>query len=277
MSVSAAKIDPTARVEDGAVLGDGVEVGPFCTVGGNVVLGAGVRLISHVAIAGHTTLGEGTQVYPFASLGFPPQSYHYKGEPSRLAIGRNCVIREHVTMNIGTAGGHMETVVGEGGMFMVGSHVAHDCVIGPNAVFANNATLAGHVTVGENVFIGGLAAVHQFTRIGDGAMIGGLCGVHFDVIPFGLMMEGHPGLRALNYVGLKRRGASPQQRRQLQEAYRELFYGAGTLAERTDRVAERFGENAFVVRIIDFVRSAGKRRLTVPVDAADHVVEPEAA
>lgn len=277
MNFSSVKIDPTARVEDGAVLGEGVEIGPFCTVAATVVLEAGVKLVSHVAIAGHTTVGEGTVVYPFAALGFPPQSFHYKGEPSRLLIGRNCLIREHVTMNTGTAGGHMETRVGEGCMFMAASHVAHDCIVGNRVVFANNATLAGHCTVGDNVFIGGLSAVHQHTRIGEGAMIGGMCGVHFDIIPFGLMMEGHPGLRSLNYTGLKRRGLSLLQRRALQAAYRELFYGAGTLAQRTDRVAESFAEDANVMNIVSFVRSAGKRRLTVPVDAADHVAEPDAA
>ncbi|MCS0503397.1 acyl-ACP--UDP-N-acetylglucosamine O-acyltransferase [Ancylobacter mangrovi] len=273
---SSAKVDPTARVEDGARLAEGVEIGPFCTVGADVVLEAGVKLISHVAIAGHTTVGAGSTVYPFASLGFPPQSVHYKGEPSRLVIGRDCTIREHVTMNVGTAGGHMETRVGDGGFFMVGCHVAHDCSVGAKAIFANNATLAGHVSVGDNVFLGGLSAVHQFVRIGDGAMIGGMCGVHFDVIPFGLMMEGHPGLRSLNYTGLKRRGLSLQQRRQLQGAYRELFYGKGTLVERTDRVAELFADDANVMSIVEFVRGAGKRRLTVPADA-EHVAEPEAA
>lgn len=275
--MSAARIDPTARIEDGATLGEGVEIGAFCTVGPHVVLEAGVKLISHVAVAGHTTIGANSVVYPFASLGFPPQSYHYKGESSRLTIGRDCIIREHVTMNIGTAGGHMETVVGEGGMFMVGSHIAHDCVVGARAVFANNATLAGHVTVGENVFIGGLSAVHQFVRIGDGCIIGGMCGVRHDLIPFGAMVEGRPGLGGLNIIGLKRRGFSRPQIHALRAAYRELFYSAGTLGERTDRVAARFADDANVMHLIEFVRSAGKRRLTVPVDAADHVAEPEAA
>lgn len=275
--MSAARIDPTARIEDGATLSEGVEIGAFCTVGPHVVLEAGVKLISHVAVAGHTTIGENSVVYPFASLGFPPQSFHYKGEPSRLTIGRDCIIREHVTMNIGTAGGHMETVVGEGGMFMVGSHIAHDCVVGARAVFANNATLAGHVTVGENVFIGGLSAVHQFVRIGDGCIIGGMCGVRHDLIPFGAMVEGRPGLGGLNIIGLKRRGFSRPEIHALRAAYRELFYSAGTLGERTDRVAARFADDANVMHVIEFVRSAGKRRLTVPVDAADHVAEPEAA
>ena len=277
MTSSSVRIDSTARVEDGATLGEGVEIGPFCTVGAHVVLEAGVRLISHVAVAGRTTIGEGTVVYPFASLGFPPQSYHYKGEPSRLSIGRNCVIREHVTMNIGTEGGHMETVVGEGGMFMVGSHIAHDCVVGARAVFANNATLAGHVTVGENVFIGGLSAVHQFVRIGDQCIVGGMCGVRHDLIPFGAMVEGRPGLGGLNIIGMKRRGFTRPQIHALRGAYRELFYGGGTLAERTDRVAGHFADDANVMHVVEFVRSAGKRRLTVPIDAADHVVEPEAA
>ncbi|WP_170308653.1 acyl-ACP--UDP-N-acetylglucosamine O-acyltransferase [Ancylobacter pratisalsi] len=273
---SSAKVDPTARVEDGAQLADGVEVGPFCTIGPNVVLEEGVKLISHVAVAGHTTIGAGSSVYPFASLGFPPQSFHYKGEPSRLVIGRDCIIREHVTMNTGTAGGHMETRVGDGGLFMVGCHIAHDCIIGEKAVFANNATLGGHVTVGDNVFFGGLAAVHQFVRIGDNCMIGGMCGVHFDVIPFGLLMEGHRGLRALNYRGLQRRGATRQQIRDLRVAYRELFYGSGALSERAERVAGLFPEDPNVMLIVDFVRTAGKRRLTVPPDA-DNAVEPEAA
>ncbi|MDQ0513278.1 acyl-ACP--UDP-N-acetylglucosamine O-acyltransferase [Ancylobacter amanitiformis] len=276
MSSVSIKVDPSARVEEGAVLADGVEIGPFCTVGPNVVLEAGVRLISHVAVAGHTTIGANSVIYPFASLGFPPQSYHYKGEPSRLIIGRDCIIREHVTMNIGTAGGSMETRVGDRCMFMVASHVAHDCVVGSRVTFANNATLGGHVTVGDDVFIGGLAAVHQYARVGDGAMVGGMCGVHFDIIPFGLMMEGHPGLRSLNYTGLKRRGFSLLQRRQLQNAYRELFYGAGTLAERTDRVAEHFADDANVMHVVTFVRGAGKRRLTVPADSVDHG-EPDVA
>jgi UDP-N-acetylglucosamine acyltransferase len=125
-----ARIDPTARVLDGARLADGVEVGPFCTVGPNVVLEAGVRLVSHVAVDGHTQIGAGSTVYPFASLGSSPQSYHYKGEASRLVIGSNCIIREHVTMNVGTAGGHMETRVGDNCMFMVGSHIAHVCIVG---------------------------------------------------------------------------------------------------------------------------------------------------
>lgn len=262
-----AHIDPTARVESGASLADDVEVGPFCTVGADVTLKAGVRLISHAIVTGHTEVGEGTLVYPFAALGTPPQSVHYKGEPSRLLIGAKCVIREHVTMNTGTAGGHMETRVGNGGFFMTGAHVAHDCVVGDNVVFANNATLGGHVTVGDNVFIGGLSAVHQFVRIGEQCIIGGLCGVRHDVIPFAAMVEGRSGLGGLNIIGLKRRGFSRPQIHALRAAYRDLFYGGGTVAEAVERVAQRFADDANVMRIVEFVRTAGKRRITVPHDA----------
>lgn len=264
-----AHIDPTARVESGANIADDVEIGPFCTVGADVTLHAGVRLVSHVVVAGHTEIGEGTLVHPFAALGTPPQSVHYKGEPSRLVIGEKCIIREHVTMNVGTAGGHMETRVGKGGFFMVGTHIAHDCAVGDNAVFANNATLAGHVTVGDNVFIGGLSAVHQFVRIGEQCIVGGMCGVRHDLIPFGAMVEGRPGLGGLNIIGLKRRGFTRPQIHALRAAYRELFYSGGALSERVDRVAERYADDANVLRVVEFVRGAGKRRITVPHDA-DH-------
>jgi UDP-N-acetylglucosamine acyltransferase len=272
-----ARIDPTARVESGANLADDVEIGPFCTVGADVTLRSGVRLISHVVVAGHTEIGEGTVVHPFAALGTPPQSVHYKGEPSRLVVGGKCTIREHVTMNIGTAGGHMETRVGSGGFFMVGSHIAHDCVVGDNAVFANNATLAGHVTVGDNVFIGGLSAVHQFVRIGEQCIVGGMCGLRHDLIPFGAVVEGRPGLGGLNIIGLKRRGFTRPQIHALRAAYREIFYGSRTLGERVDRVAERYSDDANVLRIVEFIRSAGKRRITIPLDVNDGGSVDEAA
>lgn len=277
MTVSEAKIDPLARVEAGAVLGAGVEIGPFCTVGPHVVLGEGVKLLSHVAVSGHTTLGAGTVVHPFAALGSAPQSLGYKGEPTRLVIGRDCIIREHVTMNTGTANGHGETVVGDNCFFMVNAHVAHDCIVGNHVIFANNATLAGHVTVGNNVFLGGLSAVHQFVRIGDNSIVGGLCGLQHDLIPFGALIYGRSGLGGLNIIGMKRRGFTRPQIHALRAAYRELFYSGGTLAERVERVAGEYGDDANVMQVVDFVRSGAKRRLIVPSDAADHGAEPDAA
>ena len=167
-------IDASARVADGARIGDGVEIGPYCLVGPHVELKDGVRLVAHVNVTGATTIGEGTIVYPFASLGTPPQSVHYRGEPTKLVIGPRCEIREGVTMNIGTAGGGGITRVGARGFFMVASHVGHDCDVGDDVTFANNAVLGGHVTIGNDVFLGGNSAVHQFVRIGEGVMVGGL-------------------------------------------------------------------------------------------------------
>ena len=271
---SSVRIHPTSIVEDGAVLGDGVEIGPFCTVGPNVELAAGVRLISHVTLAGHTRIGSGTVIYPFASLGFPPQSYHYKGEASRLVIGSNCIIREHATMNGGTAGGSMETRIGDDCMFMVGTHVAHDCVIGNKVIFANGATMAGHVTIGDNVFMGGMTAAHQFVRIGEQSIVGGMCGLRHDLIPFGAMIEGRPGLGGLNIIGMKRRGLTRPQIHALRAAYRELFYGGGMLSDRAEQVAKDHAGDPNVMLIVDFIRSAGKRRVTVPIDAGHG--EPDA-
>src|SRR5579859_6258438 len=164
-------IHPTAIIEPGARLAEGVKVGPYCHVGPEVELAEGVVLHAHAVVAGRTSVGAGTRIFPFASIGHEPQDLKYAGEASRLIIGRNNTIREHVTMNPGTAGGGMETIVGDGCLFMVGAHVAHDCRIGNNVVMANNATLGGHVVVADNAVLGGLSAVHQFVRISQNAMI----------------------------------------------------------------------------------------------------------
>lgn len=260
----AASIDATARIADGARLGADVEVGPYCTVGAGAVLGDGCRLIGHVHIAGATEIGARTVIYPFASLGTPPQSVHYKGEATRLSIGADCLIREGVTMNIGTAGGLGETRVGDRCMFMVGAHVAHDCVVGNDVIFANNATLGGHCTVGDHVFFGGLSAAHQFVRIGEQAVIGGMTGLEYDVIPFGAALGARAELGGLNLVGLKRRGFAREAIHALRGAYRAIFFGAGTLAERVERVAGEYKDDANVQKIIAFIRAGGKRRLTLP-------------
>jgi UDP-N-acetylglucosamine acyltransferase len=255
-------IDPTARVADGARVGDGVEIGPYCMVGPDVQLGDGVRLIAHVHIAGVTTIGEGTVVYPFASLGTPPQSVHYRGGATRLIVGPRCELRESVTMNTGTEDGGGVTRVGERGLFMVGSHVGHDCQIGDQVTFANNVTLGGHVTIGDGVFVGGLAAVHQFGRVGEGAMIGGMSPIRADVIPF--TMAYREDLVGLNVVGLRRRGITRPQMLRLRRAYRQLFFGAGTFADRVEGVAREFSGEPRVGRIIAFIREGRKRPLMRP-------------
>lgn len=258
-----AKIDPTARVADGAKLGADVFIGPYCVIGPDVTLGDGCHLVSHVSIQGITEIGAGARIQPFASLGSPPQSVHYKGEAARLVIGRNCDIREGVTMNIGTAGGRMETRVGNDCMFMVGAHVGHDCIVGNNVIFANNATLGGHVEVGDFSFLGGLSAVHQNTRIGEQVIIAGVSAVRHDLIPFGAT-NATGDLGGLNLVGLKRRGFSRETIHKLRAAYREIFFGAGELAARIDEVGQRYADEPAVQKIVSFIRGAGKRRISTP-------------
>jgi len=257
-------IDPTARIEGGAVIGAEVTIGPFCVIGPDVVIGDGCRLIASVHVTGHTTIGSRTVVYPFTSLGTPPQSAKYRGGPTRLNIGADCDIREGVTMNTGTEDDRGETRVGDRCLFMVGSHVGHDCVVGNHVTFANNATLAGHVVVGDGVFLGGEAAVHQFVRIGEGAMIAGVSGVTGDVIPFGFAI-GMPGhLAGLNVVGLRRRGIARTDMHRLRRAYRCLFHGEGRFVERTDMISREFEDDQLVGRIVQFIREGGPRPLMKP-------------
>jgi len=255
------EIDPTARIESGAAIGPDIEIGPYCVVGRNVAIGAGCRLIAHVHVAGHTSIGPRTVIYPFASLGTPPQSVRYRGGPTRLVIGAQCQIREGVTMNIGTEDGGGLTSVGDRGFFMVGSHVAHDCTVGNDVTFANNAVLAGHVVIGDNVVLGGQAAIHQHVRIGEGAMIGGMTGVSADVVPFALVFGNHGSLVGLNRVGLHRRGVSHADLRRLRRAYSMLFYGQGPFAERAESISLEFEGDPIVGKIIAFIQDQGNRPL----------------
>jgi UDP-N-acetylglucosamine acyltransferase len=260
----ASGIHPTAIVHPKAELGSGVVIGPYSTVGAGVVLGDRVRLVSHVVVDGRTRVGADTVLFPFASLGQPPQDLKYKGEPSRLEIGARNRIREQVTMNPGTQGGGMVTRVGDDGLFMVGAHVAHDCIIGDRVIMANNATLGGHVQLGDDVIIGGLSAVHQFVRIGAHAMVGGMSGVEQDVIPFGVVLGDRARLSGLNLVGLERRGFAREDIQNLRTAYRMLFGPDGTFAERLEEVAGMFPANPHVGRMIEFIRAKASRSLCQP-------------
>ena len=259
-----AGIHPTAIVAEGAQLGSGVTIGPYCVIGPKVRLGDGVSLVSHVCVDGITEVGAGTRVFPFAVIGHPPQDMKYQGEETRLEIGANNVIREHVTMHPGTTGGGGVTRIGNNCLFMISAHVAHDCQVGNNVVMVNHATLGGHVRVGDFAILGGLSAVHQFVRIGPHAMIGGMSGVEADVIPFGLVMGERARLGGLNVVGLKRRNFSRLDIQALRTAYRLLFAQEGTMAERLDDVASLYPDNAAVNSIIDFMRSAEMRAVTLP-------------
>lgn len=257
-------VHPTAVVDPTVVLDADVEVGPWCVVGPNVVLGQGVRLVSHVVVQQDTTVGAGTIIHPFAVIGGDPQHNGYKGEPVRLEIGSNNVIREHCTFNRGTPQGAGVTVVGSNSLFMTGAHIGHDCVVGDQVVMANNATLGGHARIGDKVFLGGLCAVHQNGRVGQGAIIGGLAAVTRDVIPYGSAWGNHARLRGLNLIGLKRKGCGKDQVRRLLAAYRELFEGGGEFAGRVDGVAERYADLPEIVEIIAFIRDGGRRPLCLP-------------
>ncbi len=257
-------IHATAIVESGADLAESVVVGPYSIVSAGVRLGDGVRLHSHVVVGGATIIGAGTEIFPFASVGLPPQDRKYQGEATRLEIGRNCTIREYVTINPGTEGGGLVTRVGDDCLLLVGAHIAHDCQVGNNVTLVNHATLAGHCNIGDHVILGGLSAIHQYVRIGESGFVGGMSGVENDVIPFGLAIGNRAELGGLNIVGLTRRGFSREAIHQLRRAYRTLFGPEGTLRERLADVEEEFAEDPNVRRIIDFIREGGERAICMP-------------
>lgn len=262
--MSSQNIHPTAVIDDKAKIGNNVNIGPYCVIEGPVEIHDNVTLKSHVHVEGKTTIGEGTIVFPFTSLGTQPQDLKFSGEESELIIGKNNTIREHVTMNPGTKHDQLKTIVGDNCLFMVATHVAHDCVIGNNVIMANNATLAGHVTVGDFVVLGGLSAVHQFVRIGPHAIIGGMSGVENDVIPYGRVKGERAFLAGLNLVGLERRGFEKDEIRQLQRAFNQLFGDEGTLDQRIEMVANDFANDNIIMSIIDFARAKTKFPLCQP-------------
>lgn len=257
-------IHSTAIIEDGAKIGDNVSIGAYSVVGPRVTLGDGVTLESHVVVDGDTSVGANTRIFPFASIGSAPQDLKFKGEASRLEIGCDNMIREHVTMNPGTEGGGLLTKVGNNCLFMVGAHVAHDCQVSDHVILVNNATLAGHVEVGEFAIIGGMSGVHQFVRIGKHAMIGGMSGVENDVIPYATVTGNRAHLSGLNLVGLRRRGFDRETIHGMRNAYRLLFAHEGTLDERVNDVAEMFKEIEPVSEIVDFITSSNSRSICQP-------------
>jgi UDP-N-acetylglucosamine acyltransferase len=265
---AAAGIHPTAIVEPGAKLGGGVRIGPFCHVGPEVELGEGATLVSHAVVAGRTMIGPRTKIFPFASIGHQPQDLKYRGEASTLSVGADCIIREGVTLNPGTEGGGMKTVIGDRCAFLASSHVGHDCRVGSNVILSNNVMLAGHVTIGDYVILGGGAAVIQFARVGAHAFVGGLSGLENDLIPYGMAMGNRAHLSGLNIIGLQRRGFSREDIHALRRAYRLLFADEGTLMERVDDVAAEFDAHPVVHEILDFIRAGGKRSICMPHDSS---------
>jgi UDP-N-acetylglucosamine acyltransferase len=257
-------IHNTAIVDSDATISKSAVIGPYCVIGPNVNLGESVVLKSHVIVDGYTNIGAGTIVYPFSSLGLPPQHSGFKGENSNLVIGENNVIRENVTMHPGTKTGRMNTSIADNCLFMVGSHVAHDCVISNNVILTNNVALGGHVVIGEYAIIGGLSGVHQYVRIGKHAMIGGCSGVENDVIPYGSVKGNRARLNGLNVVGLRRRGFSREDIRSLRTAYGLLFSQDGNLSQKISEVSDLFPGHPGVEDIIKFIRVGSARGFCQP-------------
>ncbi|HJD55133.1 MAG TPA: acyl-ACP--UDP-N-acetylglucosamine O-acyltransferase [Rickettsia endosymbiont of Pyrocoelia pectoralis] len=252
-------IHHTAIITEGAKIGKNVKIGPYCVIGSEVVLHDNVELKSHVVIDGITEIGENTVIYPFASIGQPPQILKYANERSNTIIGSNNTIREYVTIQAGSQGGGMITKIGNHNLFMVGVHIGHDCKIGNNVVFANYVSLAGHIEVEDYVIIGGLSAVHQYARIGKHSMIGGLSPVGADVIPFGLVSSKRAVLEGLNLIGMNRKGFDKAESLGALKAIEEIFSGESTFAERIKKASEKYKNNSIVMQIIEFLNMDSNR------------------
>ncbi len=256
-------IHNSSIIDSKAKISKSVKIGPFCYVGPNVVIDEGVELISNVHVEGNTKIGNGTRIFPFASIGTQPQDLKYKGEENYLEIGANNMIREYVTINPGTSGGGSKTIVGNNCLFMISSHIAHDCKIGNNVIIANNVPLGGHVIIEDSVVIGGNSAVQQFTRIGRLAMIGGMTGVLKDVIPFGLSIGNRNFLQGLNLIGLRRQKYDNQKIMGLDKAYKEIF-SSKNLHDNLSKINGEFKGNELVNEVITFIEKNKKRPICSP-------------
>jgi UDP-N-acetylglucosamine acyltransferase len=261
-------IHPTALIDRGARIGDGVKIGPFCTVGPAVVLEDDVELVSHVAIAGATTVKAGAKIFPFATVGLEPQDLKYKGENTQTIIGARTIIREHCSIHRGTVTGTGITRIGADCLLMAVVHVAHDCEIGDGVIISNNVVLGGHVTLGERAVIGGSAALLQFVRIGCGAMVGGVTGVTADVIPYGFVFGPRARLAGLNIVGLRRRGLDKTQLHRVRSAYKFLFSGPGVFAERVAEAAYKFEDDHYVAEMLAFIAAPSRHGLITTLSRA---------
>ncbi len=258
----------TSIISEKAVLGSNVTIGPYCIINENVKIGNNVNLKAHVYIDGNTTIGDNCTFFPYCSIGTSPQDLKYKGEESILQIGNNNIFREYVTINPGTEGGGLKTVIKDNCLFMINAHVAHDCIIGNNVIMVNNASLAGHVILEDYAIMGALSGAHQFCRIGKHSMIGGLSGVDSDVIPYGTVIGNRAYLSGLNIIGLKRRGFSKYIIQDLRKAYGLLFSSQeGTFSDRVKEVSEEFSDNEPIQEIVQFLKSEKSRSICKPNNA----------
>jgi len=256
-------IHSSSVIDKKAKISKNVKIGPFCYVGPNVELGEEVELVSNVHIEGYTKIGNRNRIFPFASIGTQPQDLKFKNEKTYLIIGNNNIIREYVTINPGTEGGGSKTIIGNNCLFMISSHVAHDCNIGSNVIIANNVPLGGHVIIEDNVVIGGNSAVQQFTRIGRLAMIGGMTGVLKDVTPFGLSIGNRNFLQGINLIGLRRKKYDNKKIMGLDKAYKEIF-ASNNLHENLSKINGEYKDNELVSEVIRFIEKDKKRPICSP-------------
>ena len=257
-------IHKTAIVDKKAKISEKVIIGPYSVIGPNVEIGEGAEIQSHVYITGDTVIGNNTKIFPFASVGTNPQDLKYNGEETKLEIGNDNIIREHVTINTGTDGGGGITKIGNNNLIMIGAHIAHDCMVGNNVVIANSAAIAGHAQISDDVIIGGNCGIQQFTRIGRMAMIGGMSGVSRDVIPYGLSFGNRNYLEGINLIGLRRKKVSNKEILALSEAYKEIFK-TKSLHENLTKLSETLKVNTYVREVIDFINHDKKRPICTPL------------
>ena len=256
-------IHQTAIIDPKAKISSDVTIGPYCVIGPNVEIGKKSIIQSHVSILGNTKIGENNNIYPFSSIGNDPQDLKFKGEQSKLEIGDNNKIREYVSINKGTDGGGGLTKIGNNCLFMVSSHIAHDCLVEDNVILANNVPLGGHSHIERNAIIGGNSAVQQFTRVGKFAMIGGMCGVVRDVIPYGIVHGNRSILQGLNLIGLRRRNIPNKEIITLSEAYKEIFKNEN-LTENLKNLNSKLKMNDLVKDVVEFLEKDKKRPICTP-------------
>ena len=256
-------IHKSAIIDSKAKIGLNVKIGPYTVIEGNVEIGEGSEIQSHVNIIGNTKIGTNNKIYSFASIGNDPQDLKYNGEETKLEIGNNNKIREYVTINPGTKGGGGLTKIGNNCLFMVSSHIAHDCLVGNNVILANNVPLGGHAEIEDDVIIGGNSAVQQFTRVGRSAMIGGMCGVVRDIIPYSIAHGNRSILQGLNLIGLRRKNIANKEIITLTEAYNELFKNVN-LTQNLNNLSADLKKNKLVLDVVNFLEKDKKRPICTP-------------
>lgn len=258
-----AQVHPSAIIEEGAVIGENCQIGPFSIIGANVTLGRGVVVKPHGVVTGWTDIGDETVVFSFAVVGEIPQDLKYKGEKTRLSVGKHCCIREGATLSVGTQGGGGHTWVGDHCLLMTGAHIGHDSIVGDRVVLANQVAIAGHCQIADDVIIGGLSAVHQWVRIGKGSIIGGMTGVARDVFPYAMVQGPRGVLDGLNLIGLKRRGLNRHEIASMRTAYQSLVQGEGLFLERVQKLADET-DSSFVKDITQFILADTGRSFLMP-------------